>query len=218
MWQQNQAKTKRLRGEQYENRSGIEVPSRKVGMPCRSDYCKNSSKRNCECVTAEDMQYLFDSFWSMSSWDERQTYIKAHVEKYETKQHTVSSNSGRKNSFNFFVTLPSNSARVGVCKSMFCATFGVSPRTVGDWLSSSGNKKHHLSDFAPKSGPKKPISEQEKTFLCNIFVNSCNSFLWLIRIITAEVLSLTKTKNFFTLEQNCKIFMTNTLKSRNRRK
>ncbi|MEL7308194.1 MAG: hypothetical protein AAGK05_10210 [Pseudomonadota bacterium] len=169
-WKANQSKAKRLKGLEYTTKSGTSKKGREIGEPCTSTYCKNSAKRDCESVTSEVMQKIFDMFWSMSSWDERLTYVKNLVERHDIKQHTVSSSSRRENSFSFFLTIPPDGKRVCVCKKLFCATFGVSLRTVGDWVSKCRERKEFRANI-PQAGPTRKVSEDERNFLERFLMN-----------------------------------------------
>ena len=80
-WKRQVIKTKRLKGENYTNAKGKKRQARVMGAPCTSSYCKRSSLRSCQSLTENDRQEIFDRFWSISSWGERRSTVRALVDK-----------------------------------------------------------------------------------------------------------------------------------------
>ena len=103
-----------------------------MGASCTSSYCVKSDLRHCQTVSAEARQANYDSFWAMSSWDDRKVLVKSLVHATEIKQKSGGQNSRRKRSYNYFLKV--NDQSIQVCATMFCSTLGISKRTILSWL------------------------------------------------------------------------------------
>lgn len=75
----NQNKTPE-RGELHKCK-GEGKTSKIMGAPCTSSHCKKSSLRSCQSLTEDERQEIFDRFWSISSWEERRSTVRALVDK-----------------------------------------------------------------------------------------------------------------------------------------
>ena len=153
-WKQHQAQTKRLSGETYTNRAGNEKAARRMGNPCTSTFCQKSKLRQCQTIAEQTREWIFYHFWSMSTWTERQTYIKALVTKVDVKQKKSTQDSRRSLSY-CYVLKPADGTAVAVCKKLFAATFGVAERTVTSWLKDETD--------APEIGTRTPKTGKEKS-------------------------------------------------------
>ena len=80
-WKRQVKKTKRLKGEIYKSVRGHEREARAIGPPCQSKYCEKSSLRSCQALSEEHRKEIFAMFWAMNSWEERQTYVRALVDR-----------------------------------------------------------------------------------------------------------------------------------------
>ena len=80
-WKQNVPKSQRLKGKAYTSLTGKEIGEKVLGPPCSSEYCKKSSLRNCCSFNEDQRRWIFNKFWSMSSWSERRLYVHTLVEK-----------------------------------------------------------------------------------------------------------------------------------------
>ena len=75
------SRNKRLRGVSYTNKKGQIKEAKQMGPRCTSGYCKKSSLRDCEAISAEQREWIFKQFWSMNTWSERRLYITTLVTK-----------------------------------------------------------------------------------------------------------------------------------------
>jgi hypothetical protein len=80
-WKRQIIKTKRLNGENYRNEKGKERQARVMGAPCTSTHCIKSSLRSCQSLTEEERKEIFNKFWSINSWEERRSTVRALVDK-----------------------------------------------------------------------------------------------------------------------------------------
>ena len=85
-WKQNINKKKRCHAEAYKSKRGTEMPPRTMGPPCTSNFCKQSSSRQCNNFTEKDRQEIFDYFWSYPDWRLKMNYVRFLVDKTEIKQ------------------------------------------------------------------------------------------------------------------------------------
>lgn len=83
MWDKNQNKKKRMKGEEYigytRSKDGVVEHNtirgkRVMGSKCDSDFCKKASNRFCHLFTEEIRQSIFDKFWDMN-WDQKRLFI-----------------------------------------------------------------------------------------------------------------------------------------------
>ena len=114
---------KRLKDVSHANKR-----EKKLGSRCTS--CKMS----CESITEKQREWIFNK--SKSKTREQQvSYIVSLVDKIPVKQSKVEKATSRRScSYEYWLQLE-DGAKKRVCKKMFASTFGISPRTVGDWLS-----------------------------------------------------------------------------------
>lgn len=97
-WSRNTNKNKRLKGEPYIGYRRKEKDStliilhdtpregRSIGPPCQSEVCKKWKTRLCLSIKPEDRLNIFNNFWSMTSWKEKQIFILSLIEKVIPKQ------------------------------------------------------------------------------------------------------------------------------------
>lgn len=79
MWKRHVLKEKRLKGESYKNARGQERQPKTMGPPCTSQHCLRSKNRSCELLSDEERTNMFNTFWSMPSWETRKLYVQTLV-------------------------------------------------------------------------------------------------------------------------------------------
>ena len=152
-----------MKGESFRNREGKEREAKAIGQPCTSEFCRKSTLRSCQSLSDEQRQGIFDRFWSMKTWEERRSYVHALVNSVDIKQKS-SQASRRSASRLYHLKLP-DAASVPVCKSLFCATLGLSKRTVSSWL--DVNDQNPPKPKSPKTGKCVPVGANDLNFLKN---------------------------------------------------
>ena len=80
-WKRQVIKNKRLKGESCKNVKGQEIQAKGMGPACTSTFCKKSSLRHCPSLSEEQRKDIFDQFWEMNTWEERQFYVYALVDR-----------------------------------------------------------------------------------------------------------------------------------------
>ncbi|GFN93547.1 hypothetical protein PoB_002005300 [Plakobranchus ocellatus] len=161
-WTRTVQKTLRLEGRQYLNKNKELVPQRMMGVRCFSSFCRKADKRKCDTVMEDERKQMFEKFWKMGTWNERKTYVKGMVEKQQKKTFKTGLNSRIECVFSYF--LEGTNSKVQVCKGLFASTLGISEKTINNWLREEVEKVPSKVRGAG-SGPCKPISQEERTFL-----------------------------------------------------
>lgn len=158
----------RMRGKAYVGYSrkgnvfkfGYERRERKIGDPCISAFCKNSSKRNCEKFTLKQRQILFQKFWKQD-WSEKNIYVSSLVTKEAKRTLTVTTTENRRNSsFKYF--LMNGNEKLEVCKLMFLGTLGLKEWMVHNWINTSedGLQKEKISRISKPRNDKLDVLKQ----------------------------------------------------------
>ena len=96
----------------------------------------------------------------MKTWEERRSYIHALVNSVDIKQKS-SQASRRSASRLYHLKLP-DATSVPVCKSLFCATLGLSKRTVASWL--DVNDQNPPKPKTPRTGKCVPEGAHDLKF------------------------------------------------------
>lgn len=169
-WKKNITKRQRLEGKQHISRRGVAREEKAMKPTCSSKFCLKSKFRHCQSVSEEERENIFLQLWSMESWSERKNFVKALTERKDKKQ-VKNLNGTRGNPLIFNLRLSDGKA-VQVCKYMFCATMGLSERTVGEWLSPEGIRmveqedgNEHLDQSKPSKPQKRKFNKEDETFL-----------------------------------------------------
>lgn len=151
-WKQNQSKEKRLKGMPYKGKCGNEVTAKAMGPPCNSKFCQRANTRDCQSITEEQRQWIFQKVWSMDTWEERRSYVTTLVTKVAIKQRKVAEGSRRNSSFSYQLKLQDGTSHK-VCKAFFPSTLGLPERTITCWLNED-TIDHDKQAAAPPTGPK----------------------------------------------------------------
>jgi len=118
-------KAKRAKGEKYvSDKTKNDVSARSLKQVNCDRCCLRCSSR----VTEEQRQVLFDTFYSMTTWEGQTAFIKQSIMEYEPKRRTTQADSNRKgHSRAYYATVRegSHSNSVRVCKKMFMKTFDI---------------------------------------------------------------------------------------------
>lgn len=119
--------------------------------PCTCDV---NSGFKCYMISEEERTKLFEKFWKYS-WKEKRVYISTLTEKFTPKRarNRLEENVTRRTySYKYFLELQ-GAGKIRVCKTMFCNTFSIPLRTIGDWI-----LKNDVSDVKAVSEQVVPIS------------------------------------------------------------
>lgn len=103
-------------------------PPRKMGPKCSSEFCKNSSKRDCYEFDEKFRNEIFNFFWQQLNWPERKVYVCDLIKVDATKIDIH-----RNASLKYFLRM--NGVAKCVCKKMFINTIGIGENTFRIWMS-----------------------------------------------------------------------------------
>lgn len=161
---------------------------RKIGPKCSSDYCKYSSKRQCNEFTETMRNDIFNFFWNELNWNQRKVFVSDLVKLNPVKQR-ASETSRRNYSLNYFLRM--NDKAWSVCKKMFINTVGIGECTLRFWLDQLQTEKD----------PDKTKIENEVKFVKvsneDSFVNSKE----MRQHVTTNTIDLTTPENTFQSKQ-----------------
>ena len=82
-WKRNIRKQLKLRGEQYTSATGKTVAKKKIKQ-CDCTKCRYKCYRKC---TEGERQHIFDSFWSLESYERQKDFICSRVLEKKTKTY-----------------------------------------------------------------------------------------------------------------------------------
>ena len=85
-WKEAVRKKRRLQGAEHVNTSGKLKDKLKMGPECTSSACKKSKLRDCDSISTDDRQKMFNTFWRLSSWESRKVYVTTTVKSVDIKQ------------------------------------------------------------------------------------------------------------------------------------
>lgn len=161
-WSVNRNKAAREKGKRYlgkifKNGKWIyDLPKdeRKIKERCQ---CKQKEKNKIQCnmVTDEERQKIFNKFWNMS-WKEKKfiwiylSLFNLHLE-HEIEKMRLPSR--RESSYLYF--LEKNQEKIRVCKTMFLATMGIGERAMRNWKKDSNtyDKEQNSSEIVGQEDP-----------------------------------------------------------------
>jgi hypothetical protein len=124
--------------------------------------------RKCQQISAEDRTFIFNGFWSMRNWDERQVYVSALVSKELIKKKTTDKETSRRSSsLNYFLKVQSGEC-LQVCKQMFIQTLSMNDKTINNWVNDlpvPSVQRPVKKPRTPNAGISSPIAVADRTFL-----------------------------------------------------
>ena len=85
----------------------------------------------------------------LKSWEVRKQYVSRLVDRIPIKQKGAQSNSRGTCTYNY--NLQCSRVKYQVCAKMFTDTFGVSSRTIGDWISTFTDDKSPTTTITPEA-------------------------------------------------------------------
>ena len=145
-------------GEEHVSVGGKIIP----GKTCQPHSCKC---KTCNVITEEQRQKLFKDFYSLSSWEAKTVYIANLVMVYTPKRPTKS-DSRRKNSRAFYVTVVNNegeSNTLKVCKKFVMATLSINSARI------NGAVKRKISGvFSDERGHHIPHNKTPDSVIENV--------------------------------------------------
>lgn len=184
-WRDNKNMKLREMGKNYEGWSGkkrgSEREGRKMGGPCKSNFCLKSSTRKCNEVTEDDREILFKEFWETLNWDQKRIYIISLL-KYSEKNTTrkkPGEESRRQATVIYHLKCP-NGKNVQVCKKLFLSTFSLGEWTVLNWISENFKKgnngmtpsKNVVLQQRRESNPRRSFKNNDGKEVLKSFIES----------------------------------------------
>ena len=101
----------------------------------------------CETMRVE----MFNYFWlDLKYWEVRKQYLSTLVDRIPIKQKGAQSNSRRTCRPTYNYNLQCSCVKYQVCAKMFADTFGVSSRTIGDWISTFTGDNSPTTTITPE--------------------------------------------------------------------
>lgn len=172
-WTRASNKRCRMKGQaytiKYKNKQGETVVkqqrARTQGPPCAAAFCRKSAKRQCNDISEEDRQELFNSFWEQMDWAQRKTYIAGLVHAHQPQKANCRKGSRRTTSLSYHLRIKTEVKQV--CKLMFLNTFGLNEWAVRSWAKSQTHGVH----TSPQPKPVTPTQEA-KAELARSFIES----------------------------------------------
>lgn len=137
-WNKNDNKVNRQAGLPYNGKCKTDtkwvynLPRSAKTMKARC-LCNEEQTIKCKEISDEERNKLFVKFWKLT-WGEKKIYLTTLIEKCTTKRarNRKEENVSRRGcSYYYYLDVP---ARKRVCKTMFCNTFAIPPRTIGHWI------------------------------------------------------------------------------------
>lgn len=107
---------------------------RKMGPPCKSDYCSRSATRFCTSFSEARRSDIFQKFWNEFDWRAKRSYVRELVRTVAPKRRRVKDAPSRKGDSKLYHLLHDEKKRA-VCRVMFLNTLGVKEAMVRCWLS-----------------------------------------------------------------------------------
>ncbi len=148
-----------MRGESYLGRSKNEPvvkQPRKIGMPCQSTACQNSTKLNCSSIDEGKREGIFNYFWGKLDWKERRIYVKSLVEVSNVKRHRTLADESRR-SASLFCFLCVDGKRLRVCQRMFLSTLDIKQWSFLKWVGRRGE--------SPEKTARVRVRTEEQDFI-----------------------------------------------------
>lgn len=144
-WKKNKNKILRQEGKEYFGKQkqeekwnyDIKKKAKAIGPRCK---CSGKSVMNngksvmkCNEITEDQRTEIFTRFWNFL-WNEKQLFLRTLVEKKSTsraRDRKKENESRREFSYIYFLQTTS---KIRVCKTMFCNTLSVAPKTVAQFI------------------------------------------------------------------------------------
>lgn len=138
-------------GNKNEKRKWIQdVPKseRKIGPPCKSEYCARGTAKYCNQFNEEKRQEIFSYFWNSLDWKGKKHFVRSLIDTVPPKRRRVKHKGdvSRKGDTKLY-HLRNKDQKLSVCRVMFLNTLGIKEAMVRSWL---------VNEDRPKM-PKKPV-------------------------------------------------------------
>ena len=147
-------KRKKLKdsGKSYITCSGKVVDPKYV-KPCE---CKCG--RQCKTFTENNRQEVFDNFWKLHSYEEKQHYLNEHTEVSECQSHRV--HYRRVRSKTVIYTLPKDDCNIPVCKNFFLATLDLKKGQVNYFMQNKKETKQMRDGRGRSKKNRRKVSDE----------------------------------------------------------
>ncbi|CAG5028681.1 unnamed protein product [Parnassius apollo] len=167
MWKSKVAKVLRNSGKAYQSmsKSKLQVPERKVGLPC-GEKCRLKCK---DKINEISRQQLFDAFWGLGNLERQREFIVRHSQKIKPKYRYSSTQDFRALNTAFYFEVAGSKIRV--CKPFFKSTLGMSYKAIQTALSKVSESGVIQGDLRGKHGHQPTIDPQIKQSVID-FINS----------------------------------------------
>lgn len=123
---------------------------RKIGPPCKSEYCAKGVSRNCTLFNEDLRQKIFQNFWNELDWVGKKNFVRSLVDSIPPKRRRLKHKnevSRKGDSKKYHLYFDDN--RVPVCRVTFLNTLGIKEAMVRCWLLNS--------EETPKLRKKRPV-------------------------------------------------------------
>ncbi|CAK1594879.1 unnamed protein product [Parnassius mnemosyne] len=182
-WKRIKNSEARLKGEQYvgfqKDQDGKYQQTLVRPAKGLQEACNGHSKiqhggprqqYECEKLSENNRQSMFDKFWNVQSWDARKVYVRnlVGVSTPQYRRSFSNNESSRKGtSFKYFLMLRSdnNVQRIHVCKVMFMRTLSIGSRQLRNWLT-----ENLLKNTEPVLAPIQPQIRNDESEETNSIV------------------------------------------------
>ena len=78
-----------LQGAEHVNTSGKLKDKVKMGPECITSACKKSKLRDCDSISTDDRQKMFNTFWRLSLWESSKVNVTTTVKSVNIKQKKI---------------------------------------------------------------------------------------------------------------------------------
>ncbi|CAG5046093.1 unnamed protein product [Parnassius apollo] len=147
------------------SKSKLQVPERKVGLPC-GEKCRLKCK---DKINEISRQQLFDAFWGLGNLERQREFIVRHSQKIKPKYRYSSTQDFRALNTAFYFEVAGSKIRV--CKPFFKSTLGLSYKAIQTALSKVSESGVIQGDLRGKHGHQPTIDPQIKQSVID-FINS----------------------------------------------
>nr|CAI5849899.1 unnamed protein product [Callosobruchus analis] len=121
----------RIQGKSYVSHA-TSIP--KPGKIMKSRCDQNKCIKECVSIDEEQRKNTFEAFYGTCSLQLQRQFIVRYVEAQKVKRKRTQADNSRR-TLTFSYTLPKGNVKVGVCKTMFINTLGISEKTLRTTMS-----------------------------------------------------------------------------------
>ncbi|XP_061528459.1 uncharacterized protein LOC133400154 isoform X1 [Phycodurus eques] len=139
--------------------------ARKMGMPCQSPFCQNSSKLLCRLVVQSRREEIYRHFWNELDWSGKGNFVKSLVEISSVKRPKMSDQVAQsRRGVSISCHLVVDGRRVRVCQRMFLSTLGISQWFLLKWAGRKGKGRRVVCPNTTVTTAKS-VTKEDRSFL-----------------------------------------------------